>query len=50
MVTAKRFILSKHFKGEPKASDLTLDEEQLPHVADGGRQFQKLLFNIQFFY
>lgn len=36
MVTAKKFVLSKHFKGEPKVSDLTLVEEELPPVGDGG--------------
>ncbi|KAJ8673013.1 hypothetical protein QAD02_004274 [Eretmocerus hayati] len=32
---AKKFVFSKQFIGEPKPSDLTLVEEQLPPVKDG---------------
>ena len=36
MVLAKKFVLSKHFKGEPKSTDLSLVSEELPPVKDGG--------------
>lgn len=39
MVTAKKFIIAKHFVGEPKVTDLTLVEEELPPVEDGGLNF-----------
>ena len=37
MVVTKKFILSKHFKGEPKSSDVKLIEEELPPIKDGGQ-------------
>ena len=33
---AKKWVLVKHFEGEPKDSDLQLTEEDLPEVKDGG--------------
>lgn len=36
MVINKKFIIAKHFKGEPKVSDLKLVEEELPAIQDGG--------------
>lgn len=36
MVKAKKFILTKHFVGEPKPDDLTLVEFELPALKDGG--------------
>jgi hypothetical protein len=36
MVKTKRFILAKHFVGEPKESDLQLVEEDLPALKDRG--------------
>nr|CAD7448958.1 unnamed protein product [Timema bartmani] len=35
MTKAKKFILAKHFDGEPKESDLKLVEEELPPIKDG---------------
>ncbi|KAF7987506.1 hypothetical protein HCN44_003268 [Aphidius gifuensis] len=34
MVTCKKYVLVKHFKGEPKPSDLEIVEEQLPAIKD----------------
>jgi hypothetical protein len=36
MVKTKKFILAKHFVGEPKESDLQLVEEDLPALKDRG--------------
>jgi hypothetical protein len=36
MVKTKKFILAKHFVGEPKESDLKLVEEDLPVLKDRG--------------
>ena len=36
---AKKWVLVKHFEGEPKDSDLQLTEEDLPEVKDGGMWF-----------
>jgi prostaglandin reductase 1 len=36
MVKTKKFILAKHFDGEPKESDLNLVEEDLPPLKDRG--------------
>lgn len=35
MVKTKKFILAKHFVGEPKADDFTLVEEELPPLKEG---------------
>ncbi|XP_033223578.1 prostaglandin reductase 1-like [Belonocnema kinseyi] len=35
MVVAKKFVIANHFDGEPKPSDLTLVEEELPPIKDG---------------
>ncbi|XP_046424290.1 prostaglandin reductase 1-like [Neodiprion fabricii] len=35
MVIAKKYVLTNHFKGEPKASDLTIVDEELPALKDG---------------
>ncbi|XP_015123548.1 prostaglandin reductase 1 [Diachasma alloeum] len=35
MVTAKKFVLVKHFEGEPKPDDLKLETEELPAIQDG---------------
>ena len=45
MVVAKKFIIAKHFEGEPKPSDLKLVEEELPPIKDGGKFF---LFTVLF--
>lgn len=37
MVKCKRWIVVKHFEGEPKISDLRLVEEELPPIQDGGK-------------
>lgn len=36
LATAQKYVFSKHFVGEPKPTDLTLAEEKLPVVKDGG--------------
>lgn len=36
MVIAKKYVLAKYFKGEPKRSDLPIVEEELPALKDGG--------------
>ncbi|XP_029040257.1 prostaglandin reductase 1-like [Osmia bicornis bicornis] len=35
MVKAKKFVVVKHFQGEPKSTDLQLVEEELPPVRNG---------------
>ncbi|XP_015521664.2 prostaglandin reductase 1-like [Neodiprion pinetum] len=35
MVITKKYVLTKHFEGEPKRSDLTLVEEKLPALKPG---------------
>ncbi|XP_033221911.1 prostaglandin reductase 1-like [Belonocnema kinseyi] len=40
MVVAKKFIIAKHFEGEPKPSDLKLVEEELPPIKDGEILFE----------
>lgn len=37
MVTAKKYVLDKHFQGEPKRSDFKIVEEELPPLQNGGR-------------
>lgn len=38
MVKAQKFIYNKRFVGEPKLTDFTLEEEELPALKDGGKQ------------
>ncbi|XP_001602859.1 prostaglandin reductase 1-like [Nasonia vitripennis] len=35
MVRAKKYVFRKYFLGEPKASDFSLEEEDLPDIKDG---------------
>ncbi|XP_046617860.1 prostaglandin reductase 1-like [Neodiprion virginianus] len=35
MVVAKKFVINKYFEGEPKRSDLSLVEEELPALQNG---------------
>lgn len=44
MVTSKKYVLVKHFQGEPKPSDLEIVEEQLPAIKDNGKI--KRIFDI----
>lgn len=37
MVKAQKFIYNTRFVGEPKLSDFTLEEEELPDLNDGGK-------------
>lgn len=37
MVKAQKFIYSKRFVGEPKLTDFSLEEEELPDLNDGGK-------------
>ena len=37
MVKAKKYILAKQFDGEPKASDIKLEEEELPPLKENGK-------------
>lgn len=36
MVKAHRFVYAKKFEGEPKLTDFTLEEEELPALNEGG--------------
>lgn len=36
MVKARKYVLAKHFQGEPKKTDLKIVEEELPPIKDGG--------------
>ena len=38
MVIAKKFIIAKYFEGEPKPSDVSLVDEELPPIKDGGKK------------
>lgn len=38
MVTAKAWVLKKHFDGFPKTSDFELKKIELPNLKDGGEQ------------
>lgn len=35
-ILAKKYVLTKHFEGEPKKSDFIVVEEELPQLKDGG--------------
>lgn len=35
-VRATKYVLQKHFNGEPKKSDFKIVEEELPDLSDGG--------------
>lgn len=37
MVTAKVWVLKKHFQGFPKPSDFDLKKIELPSLQDGGK-------------
>ena len=37
MVKAKKFILAKHFEGEPKQSNFKLVDEDLPEIKEDGK-------------
>lgn len=40
---AKRWLIVKHFDGEPKNDDLQLIEEELPELKENGQKFD---FNL----
>lgn len=42
MVVARKYVLVKHFEGEPKQSDFLLTEEELPTLKDGGARWSRL--------
>lgn len=44
MVKAQKFIYNKRFVGEPKLTDFTLEEEELPALMDGGKPRTILIF------
>jgi len=46
MVKTKKFILAKHFVGEPKADDLTLVEEELPPLQEGEILCEAVWFSV----
>ena len=48
MVKARKFVVVKHFEGEPKRSDLKLVEEELPALQDGGRKLFISWISIKF--
>lgn len=35
-IHARKYVLTKYFKGEPKQSDFKIVEEELPELKDGG--------------
>lgn len=35
-IRAQKYVLTKYFQGEPKKSDFTIVEEDLPDLKDGG--------------
>lgn len=37
IVVAKKYVIAEYFKGEPKRSDLTFVEQELPALKDGGK-------------
>lgn len=39
MVKSQKYIVVKHFEGEPKPTDLQLVEEELPPLQNGGIAF-----------
>lgn len=43
MVTARKFVCSSIFDGEPKSSDFEIQEEELPALSDGGNFFSDLI-------
>lgn len=36
---ARKYVLTKHFQGEPKKSDFEIVQEELPELKDGGIYF-----------
>lgn len=42
MVKAQKFIYNKRFVGEPKLTDFTLEEEELPALKDGGKRKHRI--------
>lgn len=38
MLRARKYVIMKHFNGEPKKNDLKLEEEELPPIQDGGKR------------
>nr|CAD7577769.1 unnamed protein product [Timema californicum] len=50
MTKAKKFILARHFDGEPKESDLKLVEEELPPIKDGETCFFPTVDNKSSFF
>jgi prostaglandin reductase 1 len=43
---ARKWILAKHFQGEPKEDDLELQEEELPELKDGDVLFEALYLSV----
>ncbi|XP_018319638.1 prostaglandin reductase 1 [Agrilus planipennis] len=46
MVLARKYILSRHFKGLPKADDLKLVEEELPPLKEGQFLSEAVYFSV----
>ena len=38
---AKKFVLAKHFDGEPKDEDFEVVEEELPELKENGKSYIK---------
>lgn len=47
MVKARKYVFVKQFEGLPKATDLKLEEEELPPIKDGGTT-KFLIFNLTY--
>ncbi|XP_063240678.1 prostaglandin reductase 1-like isoform X1 [Bacillus rossius redtenbacheri] len=46
MVKARRFVLAKHFVGEPKEDDFELVEEELPDLKDGEIRVEAVALSV----
>ena len=46
MVLGRKWVLLKHFEGNPKASDFKLVEEELPALKDNEIQFKSLFLSV----
>ena len=46
MVLGRRWVLLKHFEGNPKPSDFKLVEEELPALKDNEIQFKSLFLSV----
>jgi hypothetical protein len=45
---AKKYVFSQYFSGEPKPANITLVEEKLPAIKDGGMHYLYTLIRFYF--